>query len=75
MISSALFPSAQSASERRTPVNALASGSPNASRMRGAASKLTICSSTFCAKRRTPRCLALLRCPVARILGDRLGQP
>ncbi len=55
MISSALFPSAQSASERRTPVNALASGSPNAARMRGAASKLTICSSTFCAKRRTPR--------------------
>ncbi len=55
MISSALLPSAQSASERRTPTNALASGSPNASRMRGAASKFAICSSVVCAKRWMPR--------------------
>ena len=74
MISSALLPSAQAASERRTPTNALARGSPNASRMRCADSKFTICSSTFWAKRRTPRRFALLRRPAARILADRVGQ-
>ena len=54
MISSALLPSAQSASERRTPTNAFASGSPKASRIRGAASKFAICSSVVCAKRLMP---------------------
>ena len=74
MISSALLPSAQSASERRTPVNALARGSPNASRMRER--RLEVRDLLVDALGEAPHAalVALLRRPAAGILEDRVGQ-